>query len=133
MYGKIKEHLQNELEEIKENGLFKRERIITSPQDAEITISTGQKVINFCANNYLGLSSHKAVIQAAKMRWTLMDLECHPFVLFVVHRTSIKSWSEKLQNSMAPKIPYFTLLVSTLTEEYLSRCLAKRMPLSQIL
>ena len=66
MYGKIKEHLQNELEEIKENGLFKRERIITSPQDAEITISTGQKVINFCANNYLGLSSHKAVIQAAK-------------------------------------------------------------------
>jgi len=66
MYGKIKEHLQNELEEIKENGLFKRERIITSPQDAEITISTGQKVINFCANNYLGLSSHMAVIQAAK-------------------------------------------------------------------
>ena len=66
MYGKIKEHLQNELEEIKANGLFKKERIITSPQDAEITISTGEKVINFCANNYLGLSSNKEVIQAAK-------------------------------------------------------------------
>lgn len=66
MYGKIKEHLQNELEEIKENGLYKKERIITSAQDAEITISTGEKVINFCANNYLGLSSNKEVIQAAK-------------------------------------------------------------------
>src|SRR5690606_23860915 len=66
MYGKIKEHLQNELHEIQENGLYKRERIITSPQDAEITISTGQKVLNFCANNYLGLSSHPEVIQAAK-------------------------------------------------------------------
>ncbi len=66
MYGKIKEHLKKELEEIKDNGLYKKERIITSPQDAEITISTGEKVINFCANNYLGLSSHKEVIQAAK-------------------------------------------------------------------
>ncbi len=66
MYGKIKEHLKNELEEIKDNGLYKKERIITSAQDAEITISTGEKVINFCANNYLGLSSNKEVIQAAK-------------------------------------------------------------------
>ncbi|PHR13835.1 MAG: glycine C-acetyltransferase [Aequorivita sp.] len=66
MYGKIKEHLQKELEEIKDNGLYKKERIIISPQDAEITISTGEKVINFCANNYLGLSSNKEVIQAAK-------------------------------------------------------------------
>jgi glycine C-acetyltransferase len=66
MYGKIKEHLQSELEEIKDNGLYKKERIITSPQDAEITISTGETVINFCANNYLGLSSNKEVIQAAK-------------------------------------------------------------------
>lgn len=66
MYGKIKEHLQNEIEEIKENGLYKKERIITSAQDAVITISTGEEVINFCANNYLGLSSNKEVIQAAK-------------------------------------------------------------------
>lgn len=66
MYGEIKEHLQREIENIKENGLYKKERIITSPQDAVIKISTGQEVINFCANNYLGLSSHPEVIQAAK-------------------------------------------------------------------
>ncbi|EKF56877.1 2-amino-3-ketobutyrate coenzyme A ligase [Galbibacter marinus] len=66
MYGKIQQHLENELEAIKEAGLYKKERIITSPQDAEITISTGETVLNFCANNYLGLSSHPEVIQAAK-------------------------------------------------------------------
>ncbi|MFH6961308.1 glycine C-acetyltransferase [Flavobacterium plurextorum] len=66
MYGKIKEHLQKELQVIEENGIFKKERIITSAQDAEITISTGEKVLNFCANNYLGLSSHPEVVQAAK-------------------------------------------------------------------
>lgn len=66
MYGKIKEHLQNELKTIKEDGLYKSERIITSSQDAVIKISTGEEVINFCANNYLGLSNHPQVIQAAK-------------------------------------------------------------------
>ena len=66
MYGKIQQHLQHELEEIKNAGLYKKERIITSPQDAVIKISTGEEVINFCANNYLGLSSNKEVIQAAK-------------------------------------------------------------------
>ncbi|WP_299148612.1 glycine C-acetyltransferase [uncultured Dokdonia sp.] len=66
MYGSIQQHLQKELAEIKDAGLYKKERIITSPQDAVITISTGEEVINFCANNYLGLSSHPEVIQAAK-------------------------------------------------------------------
>jgi len=66
MYGKIKEHLKKEIQEIKDNGLYKKERIIISPQDAVIKISTGEEVINFCANNYLGLSSNKEVIQAAK-------------------------------------------------------------------
>jgi glycine C-acetyltransferase len=66
MYGKIKEHLQSELQTIEDNGIFKKERIITSPQGAEITISTGETVLNFCSNNYLGLSSHPEVIQAAK-------------------------------------------------------------------
>lgn len=65
MYGKIKQHLQNELDAIQNNGLFKKERIITSPQGAEITVN-GETVLNFCANNYLGLSSHPEVIQAAK-------------------------------------------------------------------
>ncbi len=66
MYGKMKSFLQSELQAIEDNGIFKKERIITSAQGAEITISTGEKVLNFCANNYLGLSSHPAVIQAAK-------------------------------------------------------------------
>ena len=66
MYGKIREYLQNELQTIADNGIFKKERIITSPQGAEITIATGETVLNFCANNYLGLSSHPEVIQAAK-------------------------------------------------------------------
>lgn len=66
MYGEIKNHLQSELESIKEAGLFKKERIITSVQDAEISLSTGQKVLNFCANNYLGLSSHPDVVKAAE-------------------------------------------------------------------
>jgi len=66
MYSNLKQHLENELQTIKDNGLYKKERIITSPQGAEITISTGETVLNFCANNYLGLSSHPEVIQAAK-------------------------------------------------------------------
>ncbi|SNR58196.1 2-amino-3-ketobutyrate coenzyme A ligase [Maribacter sedimenticola] len=66
MYGKIKEYLEQEIQSIKNDGLFKEERIIVSPQDAVIKIDTGQEVINFCANNYLGLSSHPDVIQAAK-------------------------------------------------------------------
>ena len=66
MYGNIKEHLQKEIRDIKDNGLYKEERIITSAQGAEITLNTGETVLNFCSNNYLGLSSHPDVIQAAK-------------------------------------------------------------------
>ncbi len=65
MYGKIQQFLQSELATIEENGIFKKERIITSTQGAEITVN-GETVLNFCANNYLGLSSHPEVIQAAK-------------------------------------------------------------------
>jgi glycine C-acetyltransferase len=64
MYGKLKDHLAKELAAIEEAGLYKRERIITSEQDAEITVN-GRKVLNFCANNYLGLSSDPAVVKAA--------------------------------------------------------------------
>lgn len=74
MYGKLKEHLQEEIKEIKAAGLFKEERIITSPQGAVITLDSGQEVINFCSNNYLGLSAHPEVIQAAKD-----TLESHGF------------------------------------------------------
>ena len=98
MYGKIQQHLQAELQSIVDNGIFKSERIITSPQGAEITISTGEKVLNFCSNNYLGLSSHPEVIQAAKDA-----LDTHGFgmssVRFIcgtqdIHKTLEKKLSE---------------------------------------
>ena len=66
MYGKYKEYLKKELLSIDEAGLYKRERIIASAQGAEIKVSTGNEVLNFCANNYLGLSNHPALIKAAK-------------------------------------------------------------------
>ena len=66
MYGKIKSFLSQELKSIQENGLMKQERIITSPQGAKVTVNTGDEVVIMCANNYLGLSSHPEVVQAAK-------------------------------------------------------------------
>lgn len=74
MYGKLKQYLETELENIRNAGLYKNERIITGPQGAEIEVSTGQTVLNFCANNYLGLSSHPKVIEAAQK-----TLETHGF------------------------------------------------------
>jgi glycine C-acetyltransferase len=66
MLGKFQKQLKDELASIKEAGLYKKERIITNPQGANIRVSSGEEVLNFCANNYLGLSSHADVIQAAK-------------------------------------------------------------------
>ncbi|MBN1187474.1 MAG: glycine C-acetyltransferase [Bacteroidales bacterium] len=66
MYGKMKDHLINELASIKQAGLYKNERIITSSQGVEITLQSGENVLNFCANNYLGLSSHPKLIEGAK-------------------------------------------------------------------
>ena len=66
MYGKMKEFLAQELENIKAAGLYKNERIITTPQSADIKVNAGQGVLNFCANNYLGLADNKRLIEAAK-------------------------------------------------------------------
>ncbi len=66
MYGKLKDYLRNELDAIEAAGLYKKERIITSAQGAEIKLDSGKSVLNFCANNYLGLSSHPKVIEASK-------------------------------------------------------------------
>ena len=66
MYTSFKDHLTKELADIKEAGLYKNERIIVSPQGAEIKVNTGKEVLNFCANNYLGLSNNPQLIAAAK-------------------------------------------------------------------
>ena len=66
MYGKFQQHLQNELKAIDEAGIYKRERKLITPQGAKVKVSTGEEVIIMCANNYLGLSSHPKVIEAAK-------------------------------------------------------------------
>lgn len=66
MYGKIKNHLASELEQIKSDGVYKKERIITTPQGAEVKVKSGDEVVIMCANNYLGLSSHPEVVQASK-------------------------------------------------------------------
>jgi len=100
MYGGLEQFLQAELQNIEQQGLFKKERIITGPQGAVIKVSTGQEVINFCANNYLGLSSHPKVVQAAKDA-----LDTHGFgmssVRFIcgtqdIHKTLEKKISEFL-------------------------------------
>ena len=72
MYGKLKEHLRTELDSIREAGLYKEERVLQAPQAARIEVRGGKKVLNFCANNYLGLSSDPRVVEAAKAaleRW----------------------------------------------------------------
>jgi glycine C-acetyltransferase len=100
MYGKIKDHLQSELKSIEEAGLFKRERIITSEQGAEITLNTGQKVLNFCANNYLGLSSHPEVVAAAKK-----GLETHGFGMSSVR---FICGTQDIHKTLEEKIAKFT-------------------------
>ncbi len=74
MYGNLQKQLQDEIAKIKEAGLYKKERVIVSPQGADIRLNDGKEVINFCANNYLGLSSHPRVIEAAKK-----SLDTHGF------------------------------------------------------
>ena len=66
MIGTMKSHLRTQLKDIEESGLYKRERIITSPQQARINVQTGETVLNMCANNYLGLANHPAIVEAAK-------------------------------------------------------------------
>jgi glycine C-acetyltransferase len=94
MYENVKEFLQKELASIREAGLYKEERVITSPQDAEITLTSGQKVLNFCANNYLGLSNNPELIKAAHE-----TLETHGYgmssVRFICGTTDIHKTLER--------------------------------------
>ena len=76
MYSNYQNHLLRIIDEIKEAGLYKKERIIVSPQGAEIELDTGQKVLNFCANNYLGLSNDQELMKPQKPLWIIMVMEC---------------------------------------------------------
>ena len=80
MFTSVREEIQKELQEIKEAGLYKEERIITTPQKAEINTEKGSEVLNFCANNYLGLSSQRPT-----------GTGCLPFALSVVRKIFIKN------------------------------------------
>jgi glycine C-acetyltransferase len=94
MYQNFQEYLRKELADIADAGLYKNERILVSPQGAEIEISTGQKVLNFCANNYLGLSNNPELVEAAKKA-----LDTHGYgmssVRFICGTTDIHKLLEK--------------------------------------
>ena len=98
MYNTLKPVLEQELAEIESAGLYKRERIITSPQGADITVQGGKQVINFCANNYLGLSAHPKVIQAAKDALDTHGYGLSSVRLFVARRIFIKNSRRNLLN-----------------------------------
>ena len=108
MYGKMKEFLSQTLAEIKEAGLYKEERLIESAQQAAITVK-GQEVLNFCANNYLGLSNHPRLIEAAQK---MMDRRGYGM-------SSVRFICETL---------FYMQLVSTLMVVYSNPCSLKKMP-----
>jgi 2-amino-3-ketobutyrate coenzyme A ligase (EC 2.3.1.29) len=121
MYPKaFQKQLQEGLNELREQGLYKTERIITSKQDAQITLDSGQEVLNFCANNYLGLSSHPEVVQAAKD-----TLDSHGFgmssVRFICGTQDIhKQLEAEIASFYGTEDSFFMQQLSTLTEAYLS-------------
>lgn len=118
MYTKFQAFLQEELGQIKEAGLFKNERIITSPQGAAISVSTGQEVLNFCANNYLGLSNNPKLVEAAKVA---LDERGYGMssVRFICGTQDIhKTLEKKLRTFLVRKIPFFMLPLSMPMEAF---------------
>jgi glycine C-acetyltransferase len=125
MYDQFKPFLVNEIASIKEAGLFKKERIITSAQAAQITIQGGREVLNFCANNYLGLSSHPKVIEAAKAA-----IDSHGFglssVRFICGTQDIhKTLEQKISEFLGTEFYMLQHLMPMVV--YLSLCLVKKM------
>ena len=118
MYGKFQEHLQKELEDIKQAGLYKNERLIEGPQKAAIQVA-GKEVLNFCANNYLGLSNNPRLIQAAK---DMMDRRGYGMssVRFICGTQDVHKELEAAISDYF-KTRFSTLLASTLTAVCLNR------------
>ncbi len=129
MYGKIKEHLQHELAEIKAAGLYKNERIIESPQRAEIEVA-GRKVLNFCANNYLGLSDNPRLVEAAKHAMDERGFGMSS-VRFICGCQDIHKQLEKaIADYLAPRTRSSTPPASMRTAVSSSRCSPTRTPSS---
>ena len=120
MYGKFQQYLQDELQAIKDAGLYKNERNIASPQSAEITLQDGSKALNFCANNYLGLADNPRLAEAAKKA---MDSRgyCMSSVRFICGTQDIH---KELEKAMTPSS---TLPASTQTAACSSHFSALRM------
>jgi len=127
MIAEFDKQLSQTLEDIKSQGLFKTERVITSPQDAHIAITGGKRVLNMCANNYLGLADHPALIAAAKEA-----LDTHGFgmasVRFICGTQDIhKELEAVLTKFLGTKKRSFIPPASTPTADYSKRCSARRM------
>ena len=129
MYGKMKEHLSKTLAEIKEAGLYKEERLIESAQQAAITVK-GKEVLNFCANNYLGLSNHPRLIAAAQK---IMERRGYGMssVRFICGTQDIhKELEAAISDYLRRKTPFSTLPVLMLTVVYSNLFSPKKMLLS---
>ena len=107
------------LAEIKAEGLYKKERTITTPQGVTIATHEGGEVLNFCSNNYLGLSDNAEIKAAAQDALEIMVLVCLLFALYAVHRTSTRNWNERFQNFLTLKTPFCTHHVLMLMAVYL--------------
>jgi 2-amino-3-ketobutyrate coenzyme A ligase (EC 2.3.1.29) len=128
MYGEFKQYLQKELTSIDQSGLFKRERTITSAQGAEIKVNDGAEVLNFCANNYLGLSSHPRVIKAAQKA---MDTHGYGMssVRFICGTQDIhKQLEERIAHFLVLKTRFYMLPVSMPMVVFSSLYLERKMP-----
>lgn len=129
MYGKMKEHLSNTIAEIKEAGLYKEERLIESAQQAAITVK-GKEVLNFCANNYLGLSNHPRLIEGAKK---MMDRRGYGMssVRFICGTQDIhKELEAAISDYFKTEDTICTQPALTLTAVYSNRCSPTKMPSS---
>ena len=128
MYGKLKDFLTQELANIKAAGLYKNERIITTPQRADIKVNAGSDVLNFCANNYLGLSDNQRLIKAAKEA-----MDTHGYGMSSVRFICTNNWKPLSPTISKPKIRSCTLHVSMPTAVCSNRCSLKRMRSSPML